>query len=206
MLNAGDMEIMGQLGNGDTIDRTTPVDVHTSASDNSPLSDIAAISSGNTHTCAITINDKVKCWGQGSYGRLGNRFFSNKPTPVDVHTSPSDSSPLSEVAAISAGDYHTCALMINNTVKCWGSGSNGQLGIGDGDSDERTTPVDVHTSFTNSDPLSDIAAISAGGYHTCAITINNKVKCWGYGKHGQLGNGDSDERTTPVDIVDIFLP
>ena len=163
-----------------------------------------SIAPGYAHTCALTTNDKVKCWGLGSNGRLGNGSFGNKSTPVNVHTSSSDNSPLSDIAAISAGAYHTCALTINEKVKCWGQGGSGELG--NGGTINKITPANVHTSSTNADPLSNIAAISAGDSHTCVITINDKVKCWGLGTSGQLGDGDTIKRITPVDIVNVFLP
>ena len=188
----------GRLGNGATGDKTTPVDVHTSVTDTNPLSGIAAISAGNLHACVLTTNEGVKCWGQGTNGRLGNGTASgHSSTPVDVHTSGTDSNPLSGIAAISTGNLHACALTISEGVKCWGAGANGRLG--NGATGEKTTPVDVHTSGTDSNPLSGIAAISIGGFHSCALTTD-KVKCWGYGGHGQLGNGDSGEKTTPVDV------
>ena len=195
----------GQLGNGSTDNRTTPVDVLTSSG---PLSDITAISAGNRHTCALTINGNVKCWGPSGWGQLGNGSgFGNSLTPVNVHTSSTNSDSLSDIAAISAGGNHTCALRVNGNVKCWGQGVSGQLGNRT-NINRRKTPVNVRTSSTNSNPLSGIAAISAGNSHTCALTVNEKVKCWGQAYNGELGNGsdDDDSSTTPVDIVDVFLP
>ena len=192
----------GRLGNGADGNSSTPVDVHTSFTDSDPLSDIDAISSGGFHTCALTTNGKVKCWGNGGSGRLGNGADGNSPTPVDVHTSSEDTNPLSGIDAISSGGWHTCALTTNGKVKCWGNGGSGRLG--NGAEGKSSTPIDVHTSFTDPDPLSDIAAISAGGYHTCALTTNKKVKCWGNGGSGRLGNGAEDKSSTPIDVHTSF--
>ena len=189
----------GQLGNGDSGEKTTPVDVHTSVTDTNPLSSIKSISSGSLHTCALTTGNKVKCWGYGGNGQLGNGAKSNENTPVDVHTSGTDTNPLSDIAAISSGKYHTCALTTSEGVKCWGQGTSGKLG--NGATSDKTTPVDVHTSVTDSNPLSGIAAISAGGDHTCALTISEGVKCWGKGTSGELGNGAKSTKTTPVDVL-----
>ena len=175
----------GRLGNRETDDSLTPVDVQTSSTNADPLSDIAAISSGANHSCAITTNDKVKCWGRAYYGSLGDGDTIDRTTPVDVHTSASDNSPLSDIAAISTGPYHTCAITTNDKVKCWGNPSYGRLG-NRSNSGSNPTPVDVHTSFTNADPLSDITAISNGLHHTCALTTNHNVKCWGYGNNGTI--------------------
>ena len=198
----------GRLGNGSTSGlKSTPVDVHTSSEDASPLSDITAISSGSSHTCVLTTNDNVKCWGLGSSGRLGNGSTSGvESTPVDVHTSFEDTNPLSDIAAINSGSENTCALTINGNVKCWGKGSSGRLGNGS-TSGVESTPVDVHTSFEDTNPLSDIAAISLASENACAITTlttGGNVKCWGKGSYGRLGNGATDESSTPVDVHTSF--
>ena len=190
------------LGNGEESNSSTPVDVHTSFSDDNPLSDIAAISSGGFHACALTINGNVKCWGYGDRGQLGNRAEDNSSTPVDVHTSPSDDNPLSDIAAISSGNNHTCALTTSDNVKCWGYGDHGQLG--NREENNSSTPVDVHISFSDDNPLSGIAAISSGSNHTCALTTNENVKCWGYGGSGVLGNREENNSSTPVDVHTNF--
>ena len=200
-----------------------PKSVHSSAIDFQPLDEITDLSAGDTHTCALTTSENVKCWGNGTYGQLGNNesgyFHRNghwvdyeSTTPVDVHTSSTDSNPLSGIASISAGDKHTCALTTSGNVKCWGYGHYGQLGDGVADDSyyddgwvyiphTSSTPVDVHTSSTNSNPLSGIAAISSGSSYTCALTTGGNVKCWGAGHSGQLGNDSYySDSLTPVDV------
>ena len=185
------------LGNGEVNNSSTPVDVHTSSEDPNPLGGIAAISSGIYHACALTTDENVKCWGLGSSGRLGNGATGKALTPVDVHTSSEDPNPLSGIAAINSGDWHTCALTTDRNVKCWGIGS-GRLG--NGETDNALTPVDVHTSSEDPNPLGGIAAISSGGWHTCALTTDGNVKCWGYGSSGRLGNGATGNTLAPVDV------
>jgi alpha-tubulin suppressor-like RCC1 family protein len=90
------------------------------------------------------------------------------------------------------GGQHTCALLSTGAVKCWGSNSYGQLG--DGSTTQRTTPVDV------SGLSSGVTAISAGYLHSCALLNTGAVKCWGYNAYGQLGDGSTTRRTTPVDV------
>jgi len=180
----------GQLGDGTTTDRSTPVDVI------GLTSGVVALDAGGGHTCALMASGGVKCWGDNYWGQLGNGWSSTtSSTPVDVlATWPAP--PLSGVVAIAAGGNHTCALMASGGVKCWGYNSSGQLG--DGSSSYHTVPVNV-------DGLSSgVMAITAGAEHSCALTTGGGVKCWGNNDYGQIGDGTTHNRKRQVDVSGLM--
>ena len=149
-----------------------------------------AVSLGYEHTCAILDDGGVRCWGDGSLGRLG---YGNTDTIGDNETPGSagevDLGPGRTAVAISAGYEHTCAILDNGRVRCWGSGASGRLGygnldiVGDNETPAAAGPVDLGPGRT-------AVAISAGHFHTCALLDNGRVRCWGAGASGRLGYGD----------------
>jgi alpha-tubulin suppressor-like RCC1 family protein len=170
----------GQLGDGSNADRFTAVDV------SGLSSGVGAIAVGEWHSCAVTIEGAVKCWGDNYSGQLGDDTTTDRWTPVDV------SGLSSGASAIAAGAGHTCSLTNDGGVKCWGANAFGQLG--DGTSTFRLTPVDVGGLSLG------VSAIAAAGDHTCALTSGGGSKCWGFNDRGQLGDGTRTTRLTPVDV------
>ncbi len=98
------------------------------------------------------------------------------------------------VSQISAGGVHTCALLNNGSIRCWGYNGSGQLG--NSTTTNRTTPVAVNN-------LSNVQSISSGFEHTCALLNNGTVRCWGRNDNGQLGDGTTTGRTTSVAVSNL---
>ncbi len=176
----------GQLGTGSASPSTipTPVDVA------GLTSGVAAVAVGEYYTCALTTSGGVKCWGYNWSGQLGNGTHSDNVTPSDV------SGLTSGVAAIATGANHACALTTTGGVKCWGSNLLGSLGDGVYASSV-PTPVNVFGLG------SGVAGISLGGYSSCALTNSGAIKCWGRDMSGQLGDGSTTDRSTPVNVSGI---
>lgn len=173
----------GQLGDGTTTSHTTPVDVAGLGGS------ITEISAGHLSTCALTATGGVKCWGLNGEGQLGDGTTTDRWNPVNMTGLGSG------VVGIAAGGKHACAVLADGSVKCWGENSNGQLG--DGTTTNRSTPVYVLALPGGA------AAVAAGESHTCVRTRANGAKCWGWNYHGQLGDGTTAQRTTPVDVTGL---
>jgi hypothetical protein len=156
------------------------------------------LATGDIHACAIS-GGTVKCWGNGTNGRLGNGGTGDSAAAVTV-LGINASSAADTAVSVTLGYAHSCALMATGTVKCWGSGSNGILGSGTSDS---STPVSV-TGIDGATAATTAVSISAGAYHTCAVMADRTIKCWGYGLFGQIGNGaNSFANPTPVTVSSI---
>ena len=149
-----------------------------------------AITAGYEHTCAVLSGGTVQCWGNNSYGKLGDGTTTDSNVPVSV-------TGLTGVTAIAAGGTHTCALLSGGTVQCWGGNDYGQLGNGTNTGPETCNHPSLDPSACSTTPvpvtgLSDVTAISAGDGHTCALLTGGMVQCWGWNYHGELGNGTTN--------------
>jgi alpha-tubulin suppressor-like RCC1 family protein len=150
-----------------------------------------AVAVGDFHTCAIADDDSLKCWGNNANGQLGQgnttRLYAPPASPVYLGAGRS-------ARAVSAGTYHTCAVLDDFSVKCWGENGNGQLGIGD-TGDRGLTWNQMLGLPTVSLGAGRMAkAVSAGSYHSCALLDDDTIKCWGNNSSGQLGQGDTVQR------------
>lgn len=148
-------------------------------------SGVLALAAGGRHTCALVSGGDVKCWGDNSFGQLGDGTTTSRPAPGSVVG-------LADVVtAITAGNNHTCAVLADGGVQCWGANYGGQLG--DGTTTSRSIPADVVG-------LAAGVAIEAGSGHTCAVLDNGLINCWGLNFSGQLGDGTLVGQTSPVEV------
>ncbi|PKN22879.1 MAG: hypothetical protein CVU65_14635 [Deltaproteobacteria bacterium HGW-Deltaproteobacteria-22] len=172
----------GQLGDGSTDMSTKPVAV------TNMTSLVTRISAGQYHTCAVK-SGSAYCWGRNANGQLGNGTTSNSSVPFGV------TSMSSGISMISAGYNHTCLVKTDHSSYCWGSNTYGQLG--DNSTTQRLLPVPVASGMTGG------SIISAGGNHTCALTTTGAVYCWGYNSSGQLGIGNTSNRSVPTSVSSL---
>src|SRR6218665_3447629 len=146
------------------------------------------LNAGYNHVCAVTTTGGAYCWGSNNLGQLGDGSVTNSSLPVAV------SGLSANVAALATGYQHTCALLTDGSVQCWGRNDYGQLGI--------------NTSVNSSLPvvvagLTGVISISAGTYHTCAVLNTGTAKCWGNNVSGQVGDGTVAKRLTPVSVAGV---
>ena len=170
---------------------------------------VSKVTMGYAHTCAILTTGKVKCWGRNNYGQLGLGDLINRKTDAQM----GDNLPFVSLGTnrtatdISAGMYHTCALLDNNTVKCWGLAANGQLGYGN-TTNQGTTGSQMGDALGSVDLGTGRTAVQivVGSYHSCAILDNASLKCWGYNANGQLGVGSTTQYGSAANQMGTNLP
>ena len=154
----------------------------------------AQIAAGAYHYCAISVQGLVKCWGYNNYGQLGQGNTSQQGHQSnDMGESLAFTNLGTNLTAtqIVAGSDHTCALISDGSVKCWGRNDYGQLGQGNSTHQgQQSQQMGDYLAFTDLDGAA--IKLAAGAYHTCALMDNGEVKCWGlnYGS-GRLGAGTS---------------
>lgn len=175
---------MGQLGTGDTIDHSTPMLV--GGLEEARIDRVVA---GSVHTCAYEISGRAWCWGSNRDGKLGTGSSEQyAATPREVLA------PVQNVVAMSAGATFTCATEGGKTW-CWGDGSFGQIGLPGMKSSRE--PVEFSAL---SNPISQL---SSGWFHTCALTPEGDIQCWGKNLEGELGNSSTVSRADPVPVSSL---
>ncbi len=151
------------------------------------------------HACAITAGGVLKCWGENGFGQLGLGSTTDTNAPTTAVSLPKPA------IMVSTGGQHTCALLSDYTVNCFGQNTHGQLGLGSeehiGDNELPSTASNVNIGF-------EVSQIYAGNFSTCAVSNEGEAKCWGRNMYGQLGLGNKvnvGTTDTPADHSVISL-
>ncbi|MDQ4049131.1 MAG: hypothetical protein M3131_07100 [Actinomycetota bacterium] len=185
---------VGTVGDNETPGSVGPVDLGFGRR-------IKAISAGAFHSCAILDDDSVRCWGFGGEGRLGYRStntIGDDETPGSA--GPVDLGSGHTAKAITAGGGHSCAILDDDSVRCWGFGSDGRLGYGKRDNiGDDEPPGDAGPVYLG--PGRNAKAISAGQDYTCAVLDDGSVRCWGFAGNGQLGYGEIGNPDADEDAI-----
>jgi alpha-tubulin suppressor-like RCC1 family protein len=161
----------GQLGDGSgSFNNPTPVRVAGGVR-------FRTLGPGQNHTCGVTYPDnRAYCWGDNTYGQLGDGTQTSRLTPVAVAGG-------RQFRQVSSGTAHTCGVTMSNEAFCWGSNLKGQVGDSS-TAKRRVRPVRVSGGRS-------YRQLDAGQDHTCAVTTTDRAYCWGDGRNGQLGNGQT---------------
>ncbi|MGA0081764.1 MAG: RCC1 domain-containing protein, partial [Ilumatobacteraceae bacterium] len=171
---------------------------------------IGYLSAGDTHTCVVLVDNSVKCFGLGSEGQLGSESTSDIGDGDGASVASSLAISLGSgrsARAIATGTSHTCALLDNMSVKCWGYGAVGAIGSGStasrgddaGEMGDALAAVDLGTGRT-------ATMIAVGANHSCALLDNASLKCWGRNSFGQLGYNDTTTRGDNANEMGNSLP
>lgn len=164
----------GQLGDGTTVKKTEPVQVHT-------LTNIVSVAAGTFHSLAVDKDGGLWAWGQNTYGQLGDGTKIAKNEPVKV---------MDDVAMATAGYYFTLAVKKDGTLWAWGHNTSGQ--VGNGTVTTQLSPVKI---------LENVKRAAAGATVSFAIQNDGSLWGWGYNNFGQVGNGAKTNQTTPVKVL-----
>ena len=177
----------GQLGDGTKEDKFTAVQV-------SGLTNVIAVAAAKYHSLALKGDETVWSWGDNANGQLGDGSNIERLTPVQVVD-------ITGVIAIAAGDYHSLALKNDGTVWAWGANSDGQLGDGTvGWYESKNTPIQVIDPTDSTGYLTEVIAIAAGDFYSIALKSDGTIWTCGQNWHGQLGDGTTEGKSTPVQV------
>lgn len=174
----------GRVGNGQNATALQPVLV-------SGVNTYSAIEAGATHSCAITVGSRLFCWGSNVEGQVGvGSVTASFNTPQAVQ-------PAQTWLSVAAGGLHTCAVTTAQGVLCFGGNVHGQLGTGGAVGSNVPVAVATGGMLFNS--------VVAGDAHTCALRTTGAAFCWGRNNAGQVGDGTTNSRATPVPVAGGLL-
>lgn len=197
--------ILHQLGRPNTSERAPGPVKDGGGGDLVGVQNVAA---GSLHTCALTDESSVLCWGANDEGQIGAGLpegVASAISPIPVRDTAGVD--LSEVSEIALGSQHGCALK-GGKAFCWGSNGQGQLG--NGAFSGKSSPVARPVVTSDGSPLDGVEHIVAGGKHTCALLEGGRVFCWGSNAKGQLGTptniGTETANPVPTEVPGLLPP
>jgi len=176
------VNLKGQVGDGTNSGPGTPVNPVQG------LTGVVEVAAGRQHSCARLNDGSAICWGDNARGQLGDSTILERHYPLLPVKN------ITGVLQVVAGGDHSCALLGDHTVVCWGSNDWGELG--DGTTNDSKVPVPVMG-------LSGVTQISAADNNACALLTDGTVKCWGNNGVGQLGDGTTMDRYAPVTVIGL---
>uniref|UniRef100_A0A5B7BRW3 Putative ultraviolet-B receptor UVR8 n=1 Tax=Davidia involucrata TaxID=16924 RepID=A0A5B7BRW3_DAVIN len=177
----------GQLGHGDAEDRFSPTQLSALNSH-----EIVSVTSGADHTTAYSESRmQAYSWGWGDFGRLGHGNSSDLFTPQPIKALHG-----LRIKQIACGDSHCLAVTIKGEVQSWGRNQNGQLGLGT--TEDSLVPQKI-AAFQGV----SVKMVAAGAEHTAAVTEDGELYGWGWGRYGNLGLGDRDDRLVPQKVSNV---
>lgn len=175
------------------------------ASDPPPGTSIAVdVEAGGEHTCVRSSLGTVRCWGYNYAGQLGYGH-TNDIGDDELPATAGDVNVGGTVVQLALGRTHSCALLDDKSVRCWGSAAFGRLGYGN------TRPIgdnETPASAGAVDVGGPVEQLAAGTLHTCALLTGGGVRCWGIGTDGRLGYGSTvsiGDNETPASMGNILL-
>ncbi|KAL3630244.1 Ultraviolet-B receptor uvr8 [Castilleja foliolosa] len=177
----------GQLGHGDSEDRFSPTKL--SALDDQ---EIVSVTCGADHTTAYSeLQFQVYSWGWGDFGRLGHGNSSDLFSPQPIKALQG-----LRIKQIACGDSHCLAVTMEGEVQSWGRNQNGQLGLGTTDDSLVPRKIEAFQGIS-------VKMVAAGAEHTAAVTEDGELYGWGWGRYGNLGLGDRDDRLVPGKVLTV---
>jgi alpha-tubulin suppressor-like RCC1 family protein len=202
----------GQLGQGDTTNRgTTPLTMGDGlkAIDFGKGRTVVDFAVGFDHACAVLDNNNLKCWGanNGELGQGDTNARGDKPNEMGDNLKPVFLGLGRSAVQVSCGYSHTCVLLDNSSVKCFGANDSGQLGLGDTNA-RGIAPTDMGDNLKAVDLGTTLKPIRvyAASTHSCAFFEDHSIKCWGDGNNGALGTEDTTNHGDGNGAMGAALP